>query len=310
MSLSRPLDQQALSPPALAPEASVSWRERLRTLSVLFKLRIVALLLLTAVGGAFLGAQGWPGLGTLTLLLITGGLAAAGSSATNQYLEQETDQRMLRTRHRPLVAGAIAHPEWVPYVAAAMVFLPVVVVAPWKPALAFFLLLGAFIYVVIYTLWLKPRTLWNIVIGGAAGSAAVLSGSAAVGRWDEPGALLLALLIFLWTPTHFWSLALVYKDDYARGGVPMLPTRTTPRVATAWIAVHTLATAAAALALAAHPALGWLYAVPVALATLDLVARNVRLLRRPERKEAFDLFKASNVYLALVIFMILLDTLF
>ncbi len=310
MSLSRPLDQQALSPPALAPEARVSWRERLRTLSVLFKLRIVALLLLTAVGGAFLGAQGWPGLGTLTLLLITGGLAAAGSSATNQYLEQETDQRMLRTRHRPLVAGAIAHPEWVPYVAAAMVFLPVVVVTPWKPALAFFLLLGAFIYVVIYTLWLKPRTLWNIVIGGAAGSAAVLSGSAAVGRWDEPGALLLALLIFLWTPTHFWSLALVYKDDYARGGVPMLPARTTPRVATAWIAVHTLATAAAALALAAHPALGWLYAVPVALATLDLVARNVRLLRRPERKEAFDLFKASNVYLALVIFMILLDTLF
>ena len=310
MSLSRPLDQQALSPPALAPEASVSWRERLRTLSVLFKLRIVALLLLTAVGGAFLGAQGWPGLGTLTLLLITGGLAAAGSSATNQYLEQETDQRMLRTRHRPLVAGAIAHPEWVPYVAAAMVFLPVVVVAPWKPALAFFLLLGAFIYVVIYTLWLTPRTLWNIVIGGAAGSAAVLSGSAAVGRWDEPGALLLALLIFLWTPTHFWSLALVYKDDYARGGVPMLPARTTPRVATAWIAVHTLATAAAALALAAYPALGWLYAVPVALATLDLVARNVRLLRRPERKEAFDLFKASNVYLALVIFMILLDTLF
>ncbi len=310
MSLSRPLDQQALSPPALAPASGITWRERLRIWSVLFKLRIVSLLLLTAVGGAFLGARGWPGLGTLTLLLVTGGLAAAGSSATNQYLEQEADQRMLRTRHRPLVAGAIANPERVPYVAAAMVFLPVVVITPWNPELAFFLLLGAFIYVVIYTLWLKPRTLWNIVIGGAAGSAAVLSGSAAVGRWDEPGALLLALLIFLWTPSHFWSLALVYKDDYARGGVPMLPTRTTPRVAALWITVHTLATAAAALALTAHPALGWLYAVPVALATLDLAARNVRLLRRPERKEAFDLFKASNIYLALVIAMILLDTLF
>ncbi len=309
MSLSRPLDQQALAPAVLSPAARKSWRDHLRSLSVLFKLRVVSLLLLAAVGGAFLGASGRPSLGALLLLLITGGLAAAGSSATNQYLEQDVDRRMLRTRQRPLVAGAIAHPQWVPYLAAAMVFLPVAVVAPWNPELAFFLLLGAFIYVVIYTLWLKPRTLWNIVIGGAAGSAAVLSGSAAVGHWNEPGALLLALLVFLWTPSHFWSLALVYRDDYARGGVPMLPTQTTPRVAAAWIAFHTLATAGAALALLIHPALGWLYALPVALATLDLCVRNLRLLFRPERKEAFDLFKASNIYLALVLLMIVLDTL-
>lgn len=92
--------------------------------------------------------------------------------------------------------------------------------------------------------------------GGAAGSAAVLSGSAAAGAWNDPGAVTLALLVSLWTPCHFWSLAIVYQEDYNRGGIPMLPTRTSPRQAAAWILLHTVATALAALLLAGHPALG------------------------------------------------------
>ena len=138
---------------------------------------------------------------------------------------------MGRTRKRPLVNGDIPNPGWVPWVGASLIILPSAVVFPFNPALAFFLLLGAFIYVVIYTIWLKPRTLLNIVIGGAAGSAAVLSGSAAVGHWNDPGALVLALILFLWTPFHFWSLALLYRDDYTRADVPMLPTKTSPRQA-------------------------------------------------------------------------------
>lgn len=115
---------------------------------------------------------------------------------------------MKRTRKRPLVTGAIARPGWIPYLATLMILFPSLAILLFNPALTFFLLLGAVIYVGLYTLWLKPRTLLNIVLGGAAGSAAVLSGSAA--------AVTLALLVFLWTPCHFWSLAIVYQEDYNR----------------------------------------------------------------------------------------------
>jgi protoheme IX farnesyltransferase len=281
----------------------------LQTLMVLFKIRIVFLLLFTAVAGAFLAAGGWPGAGTLTLLLITGGLAASGASALNEYLEQDRDALMLRTRQRrPLVNGAIERPGWVPYVAILMILVPSLMVLPFNPALTFFLLLGAIIYVGVYTLWLKPRSLLNIVIGGLAGSAAVLSGSAAAGAWNDPGALVLALLVFLWTPTHFWSLAIVYRDDYERGGVPMLPTQTTSRWAALWVLVHALPTVFAALMLVGHPALGWLYFLPVALASLDLIARNLRLLSRPSAKRAFSLFKISNLYLGLVLLLICVNS--
>jgi protoheme IX farnesyltransferase len=310
MSLSKITNQEAVyEQPIPGSALRLDWRELSQTLVVLFKLRVVSLLLMAAVGGAFLSAGGWPGSGELLLLLLTGGLAAAGSSALNQYIEKDVDRKMIRTRRRPLVTGAIRRPGWVPYLAVSMILAPSLAVAPWNPALAFFLLAGAFIYVVIYTLWLKPRTLLNIVIGGAAGSAAVLSGSAAVGNWADPGALLLALLVFLWTPTHFWSLALVYKDDYARSQTPMLPTQTSPAAAAFWIAFHTLGTAGAALALALRPGVGWVYLAPVGLATIDLLWRNVRLLRTPEGKQAFSLFKASNIYLTVVILFACIDAL-
>lgn len=293
-----------VSMPSVRPIGSL-----LRTLPTLFKFRVVILLLFAAVGGAFLGAGGWPGGQTLMLLLVTGGLAASGASAINQYLEQNSDALMERTRRRPLVTGSITRPGWVPYVATLMIVMPSLVVLPFKPALAFFLLLGAVIYVGIYTIWLKPRTLLNIVIGGAAGSAAVLSGSAAADAWNNPGAIILALLVFLWTPTHFWSLAIVYRHDYIRSDIPMLPARTSLRQAAFWILLHTLATAIAALLLAAHPALGWLYVIPVGLATIDLLARNLRLLARPGAKPALSLFKASNLYLALILLIACIDTL-
>jgi protoheme IX farnesyltransferase len=296
---------------AAIPTKSVQRRASVwQTLMILFKVRIVFLLLFAAIGGAFLGAGGWPGAGTVTLLIITGGLAASGASALNEYLEQDRDALMARTRQRrPLVNGAIARPGWVPYVAAGMILAPSLAVLPSNPALSFFLLVGAIIYVGVYTLWLKPRTLLNIVIGGAAGSAAVLSGSAAAGAWNDPAALALSLMLFVWTPTHFWSLAIVYRDDYARGGFPMLPAKTSPRRAAFWVLVHTVPTALAALLLVGHPALGWLYFIPVSLATVDLIARNIRLLIKPTAKHAFSLFKVSNLYLALVILLICVDAL-
>ncbi|MEJ2208117.1 MAG: heme o synthase [Anaerolineae bacterium] len=279
-------------------------------LLALFKVRIVALLLFAAVGGLFLAADGWPGGGRVILLLVSGGLAAAGASALNEYLERGADALMVRTRgRRPLVNGAISRPAWVPYAGALMIAAPVLGLLPFNPALSFFLLFGAAVYVGIYTSWLKPRTPLNIVIGGAAGSAAVLSGSAAAGHWQQSGALLLAMLVFLWTPTHFWSLAITYRQDYALGRFPMLPVKIGPRASAGWVLLHTAGTALAALALAAQPSLGLGYLIPVGLATVTLLFQSLRLVLAPGQAAASRLFLASNLYLALVLVAICVNVL-
>lgn len=285
-----------------------SWSDTLRLLTVLFKLRIVFLLLMAATAGAFMAAGGWPGLGTLLLVWITGGMAAAGASSLNQFLERKSDRYMGRTRQRPLVNGAIPNAGWVPTVGTALVLLPALAVLPFNPALSFFLVLGAVIYVGIYTIWLKPRTLLNIVVGGGAGSAAVLSGSAAAGDWSNTGALVLALILFLWTPFHFWSLALLYRDEYRRVDVPMLPARTSPRQAALWVMSHTLPTGLAGVLLVVLPELTWLYLIPVTLVTADLFIRNVRLIGDPSPINARGLFMASNVYLLVLLLAICIDT--
>jgi len=284
------------------------WRTALALSVVLFKLRIVFLLLMAATGGAFLAARGWPGLPTLGLLWLTGGMAASGASALNQYLERNSDGRMGRTSKRPLVNGQIPNPGWVPIVGTLLILVPSLAVFPYNRALTFFLLLGAFIYVPIYTIWLKPRTLLNIVIGGAAGSAAVLSGSAAAGAWADPGALVLSLLLFLWTPFHFWSLAILYRDDYTRADVPMLPARTTPKQAAWWVMSHTIPTGLGGLGLVVMPSLGWLYFVPMLWVTAELFRRNVALIKDPSPDNARALFMASNWYLLALLLAICIDS--
>lgn len=283
------------------------WRGVLHTAVVLFKLRIVFLLLMAATGGAFLAAGGWPGWGVMLLTWLTGGMAAAGASSLNQYWERQKDGLMGRTRKRPLVNGDISDPGWVPWVGISLVIIPVLAVLPFNRPLAFFLALGAFIYVGIYTIWLKPRTLLNIVIGGAAGSAAVLSGAAAAGHWSDPGALALAAILFLWTPFHFWSLAILYSNEYKRAGVPMLPTRTTPQKAAWWIMTHTLPTCVLSLLLVTLPGLGWIFFIPVLVISGDLFYRNVRLIRDPSPLNARKLFMSSNYYLLVLLLAICVD---
>ncbi len=291
-------------------QETASWKRYIPMFINLFKVRVAALLLMAATGGAFLAAEGWPGWGTLILLWVTGGLATFGASAWNEYLERDRDVQMVRTRgRRPLVNGAITDPYWVPIAATLMIFIPSLAVYPSNPELTFFLLLGAFIYVIIYTISLKPRTLLNIVIGGAAGSASILSGSAAAGHWDNTGALLLALLLFLWTPFHFWSLALLYREDYVKVDVPMLPGRTTPRSAAWWVMLHTVPTAFTGLAMVMMPNLGWIYFVPTAVITIYLVAKNIELIRDPSPPQAKKMFMASNYYLTVLLLMIFIDLL-
>jgi protoheme IX farnesyltransferase len=233
-------------------------------------------------------------------------MAAAGASALNQYLERHLDARMNRTRSRPLVTGSLARPRTILFIGLALVALPTLAVLPFNPALAFYLVLGAFIYVGVYTIWLKPRTLLNIVIGGAAGSAAVMSGSAAAHSATDPASIVLALLVFLWTPTHFWSLALLYRHDYQKASFPMLPAQVTPRQSAWWVLAHTLPTGLAALLLALTPGLNGVYALLAGGLTIELLYRNIRLIVAPTPKNARRLFISSNYYLMVILLAICL----
>lgn len=281
----------------------------LASLVVLFKLRIVVLLLLAAVGGAMISGAGTVSAGDLVLLLVTGGLSAAGASALNQYVERHKDGAMKRTSRRPLVTGEV-NARWVLVVAAAMVVgASLLALAAGNAALAIWLAVGAFIYVGVYTIWLKPRSALNVVIGGAAGSAAVISGGAAVGAWRDPGVWGLAALLFAWSPLHFWSLALAYYPDYARAGVPMLPVVAARERAVFWMLTHAAATGVLGLALAAHGALGWVYLLATLPATLWLWRASWALRAEYSGPRALSVFKVSNIYLSLVLLAVVIASL-
>jgi protoheme IX farnesyltransferase len=285
----------------LPTQVREDFRTRVNMLAGLFKLRIVMLLLISALGGAMIGANGWPGGFNVVLLIVSGGLSAAGASALNQYLERERDSKMVRTARRALPSGFIGNPMWVLLTGITMVTFAVGLSALFNTALAISNALGAIIYIGVYTLWLKPRTILNIVIGGAAGSMAVISGGAAVGAWQEPGVLALSVLVFVWTPTHFWSLAMAYRKDYAKAGFPMLPVNISPSQASWWVGIHTFATGLIAVFLGFHPSLGWAYIIPVGLFTLQFFKLTVQLIRSPKGSGALQLFKFSNIYLGVVL---------
>ncbi len=190
----------------------------------LIKPGITSLILVVAVGGFVLASPRTIDLVRLLVLLLTGAAASGGAAMLNHYLDRDMDERMRRTRERPIPSHRIA-PGWaVGVVGLALLGTGI----GWatvllNPLTGFSIFLGGLTYVVVYTAWLKRRSSWNIVIGGFAGSAPALAGSAAAtGHWTL-GALALALVVFLWTPPHFWSLALLLRDDYAKAGLPMLP---------------------------------------------------------------------------------------
>jgi heme o synthase len=289
----------------VSPPERIGWRDVFKLISTLFKMRVVSLLLFASIGGAFLGQRGIPSVVSLAVLLVTGMLAAGGASAINQYLERDNDPKMRRTSKRPLATGQIGQPAVVLVIAIIMILVAVASVFPSNPVMAFYLALGALIYVGVYTIWLKPRSVLNIVIGGAAGSCAVMTGGAAVGAASDPAVISLALLVFLWTPAHFWALAMMYKDDYAAADVPMLPVYATAGSTAWWIFAHAASTAVAALALAANPAMGLPYLIPTGLISAYFIVGSIRLIRIPERREAIRLFVASNIFLALVLLAVI-----
>ncbi|MCX7892783.1 MAG: heme o synthase [Burkholderiales bacterium] len=273
----------------------------------LFKLRIGLVIAVTALAGMAIqpGAAlaGWQVAALFLAVLVS----SASAGAFNQYYEVDIDRRMRRTRARPFAAGRLAPGRgWLLLIVAMTA---AAVAAAWlavNPYAALYTFLGAFFYAIVYTVWLKRRTWWNIVIGGLAGSFAVLAGAAAVTPGLSPEALLLALVLFLWTPPHFWSLAIAFRDDYRAARVPMLPVVKGDRVAGRAILAHAVALVALSLALALYSP-GWIYLVFAAVGGWLFVKAALRLAAAPGRATAMQCFHASLIQLSLVLLGAMLD---
>jgi protoheme IX farnesyltransferase len=273
----------------------------------LFKLRIGVAIAFAAAAGMVVESGSGPGTGASLVLVLAVLVASAAAGAFNQYVERDLDARMSRTRNRPFVTGALRHgPAWL-WLIGAMLAASVLAAALAANALAaLYVFLGAFTYGVVYTVWLKRRTWWNIVVGGLAGSFAVLAGAAAVSSAPGPEALALAVVLFLWTPPHFWSLAIACREDYAAAGVPMLPVV----VGDARAARAILASAALLVAASLVPAafgLGWIYFTFAAAGGLYFLFRCRDLVRRPGRASARAAFLASLAQLGAVLAGAMLD---
>ena len=268
----------------------------------LLKPRIVFLNLIVAVAGMFLawGTNVVPTV--LVLTLVTGGIGAAGASTINGYLDRDIDAVMVRTKLRPIAAGHISPATKALYLGVILVVVSLLAsgfLINWLTS--FFIGLGVAFYVIVYTLWLKRRSVYNIVIGGFAGSCSGLAGWAAASNSIGIPAILLALLIFLWTPGHFWPLALRFKADYARANIPMLPVIMGEEKTVRIIATSNFLTVAFAFTFYFFSSVGLVYLTIAALLGGLMVMANIKLLKQPTSKEAWKVFKFSNIYLLLIL---------
>ncbi|MEO8856232.1 MAG: heme o synthase [Burkholderiaceae bacterium] len=274
----------------------------------LFKLRIGVLIMITALVG--LAITPGPALAPLQILVLalTVLVASASAGAFNQYVERRSDRLMARTRRRAFVTGALSPtPAWLLLMAAMLAGSVALAWVMLNGMAALFVFLGAFFYAVVYTVWLKRRSALNIVIGGLSGSFAVLAGAAAVDPALGPLPLLLALVLFLWTPPHFWSLAIANQGDYAAAGIPMLPVVVGTQRA-AWIVfASTLALVLASLLPLAFGA-GAVYGVGATLAGGHFLRKTWQLARAPSRPKAMGAFFASLVHLSVLLLAASVDT--
>ena len=273
----------------------------------LAKPRIIPLLLITALGGMMMAERGWPSTGLVVLTLLGGTLAAAGAGAINCWIDRDLDGAMLRTRRRPLPDGRIA-PRHALLFGIALGVAAFVLLAFWVNVLAATLAIsGLLFYVFVYTLWLKRWTVQNIVIGGAAGAVPPVVGWAAVTHRIDLTAIYLFAVIFLWTPPHFWALALRLKGDYARAQVPMLPVVRGEAVARRQILLYTLALVAVTIAVVVTGALGLLYMAGAAVLGGVFIALAVVNLRNRRQRWSRLLFDYSIAYLGLLFAVMVAD---
>jgi protoheme IX farnesyltransferase len=275
----------------------------------LTKPRVIELLLVTTLPAMILAEGEMPSLGLIVPVLVGGALAAGGANTINCWIERDRDQLMRRTVSRPLPQGEIV-PSHALVFGIVLNVVAFVLLATAANLLAAVLTMSATLfYVFVYTLWLKPRTVQNIVIGGAAGAVPVLVGWAAVRDSLAAPAWILFAVVFFWTPAHFWALAVKYRDDYAAAGIPMLPVVRGIAETTRQIAAYAMVTVAFTFAMTLTGDVGRLYAVAVLVLGALFVGRALALRWAPSPEAAIKFFAWSNVYLMLVFVAVAVDAL-
>ena len=271
----------------------------------LSKLRIVELLLITTVPSMIVSIYGFPPLELIVFTLLGGTLLAVSANVLNQIFEIETDRLMERTANRPLVTGEINKKSAYVY-SVSLGLVGFLVLYTQTTELAAFIALSANIfYSFIYTLVLKPRTNQNIVIGGAAGAAPVLIGWSATGTNLDIGSWLLFLLVFLWTPAHFWALSIDKLNDYKDANFPMLPTQESYKRTSIFIGIYSCATVLTSLLLAPILQLGMVYLLLSLIFGLYLMYKSYQLYRK--QIKAISYFVFSNTYLAVIFLSMVVD---
>jgi protoheme IX farnesyltransferase len=292
---------------AIAPVRLQGWRQTLGAYVALTKPRIIELLLVTTLPAMAVAAQGMPDLWITIATLVGGSLAAGGANAINCFLDRDIDAVMRRTRRRPIPAGQIAPEKALAFGIALSVIAFLFLWAAVNLLTAGLAMSAILFYVFVYTLWLKRSTVENIVIGGAAGSVPPLCGWAAVTNSLDAAPLIMFAVIFLWTPPHFWALAIGYTSDYAQAGVPMLPVTRGAVEARRRSLVYAIATVAASLALYATGDVGGFYLMAAAALGGAFVWLSWRQLEIATTKAALTLFRYSLTYLALIFVAMMLD---
>jgi heme o synthase len=300
------LDATPATPDAAPPRG---FGRRARAYFLLTKPRVIELLLVTTVPAMVLAENGLPSLWLILAVLVGGAMAAGGANTINCFIERDRDSLMRRTHGRPLPQGDVSP-------TGALVFGLVLEAAAFGLLWATSNLLAASLavsatlfYVFVYTLWLKPRSAQNIVIGGAAGAVPVLVGWAAVtGSLAAPAWAMFAI-IFFWTPPHFWALSIRYRDDYRAAGIPMLPVVRGIPAAARQIVAYAFVVLATSLVLGLVSTLGWGYLAAAFVLGALFVVQSLRLHADPTPERAIRLFTFSNTYLALLFAAIAVDTL-
>ena len=275
----------------------------------LTKPRVMSLLVVSAIAGAFLGAGSTPTFEVIIAVLIGGALASGGAASLNMAYEGELDQRMGRTKNRPVAEGRIS-------VLAAVIFgvvlniISFVLLALMTNVLAASLAIaGTILYFGLYTVILKRTTTQNIVLGGAAGAVPPLVGYAAATGSIDLAAWYMFIIVFFWTPPHFWALAIMIKDDYAKAEIPMLPVIRGVEYTTVQIMLYSVILSGLTIVFGVlSPILSWIYMIGASALCLAFLWYALKLIKAPDRPAAISLYKYSLLFLALFFVLIMVDS--
>ncbi len=256
-----------------------------------------------------LAEGGWPSFSLMVITLVGGTLAAGGANAFNMYIDRDIDRLMSRTQGRPLVTGVVT-PRAALVFAALLEICAFVVLAAGANVLAACLALSATLfYVFVYSLWLKRTSKHNIVIGGAAGAVPVLVGWAAVTNSLSWAPVILFLVIFFWTPPHFWALAIRHADDYRAAGVPMLPVVASLNETIRSMLTYTVILVLTTLALIPIAGMGWVYGIAALVSGVAFIVGTIRLGGDPSEAHSMRLFSFSITYVTVLFLALTVDVL-